>query len=83
MIHEAQFTPREYATKVGWGHSSMSNAVIFLKLLAVQNWLITHHDPAAEDDDLRLHQQILWQIMQDAGVWAQARLAYDGMVVPL
>lgn len=31
LIHEAQYTPIEYLTKVGWGHSSVSNIAVLIK----------------------------------------------------
>ena len=32
LIHEAQYMPEEYVGKVGWGHSSLSNACLLAVL---------------------------------------------------
>lgn len=83
LMHEAQYTPREYRSKVGWGHSSMSNATTLMRLCNIQNWQVIHHDPAANDEDLRRRAQLHWQIMADADIRCQVNLAFDGLALPL
>lgn len=66
VIHEAQYTPEEYPKKIRWGHSSVSNACVLMKLAKVPRWVITHHDPMHDDafleDKLNLTRQILGEI---------------------
>lgn len=83
LIHEAQYTPREYRSKVGWGHSSMSNAAALIRLCEIHNWYVTHHDPGADDQDLRQRAQLHWQIMADSDVHCHVNLAFDGLALPL
>lgn len=83
LVHEAQYTPREYHSRLGWGHSSMSNATALLKLTGIQEWVITHHDPSADDDTLRMHNQLHWQIIKECEMHCHVTLASDGMKVPL
>jgi len=83
MIHEAQYTPSEYQHKVGWGHSSVANAAFLLKLIDVPNWIITHHDPKHTDSDLFKKIQLHYEILHDLSVECTARLAFDGLVLPL
>ena len=79
VIHEAQYLSEEYLTKIGWGHSSVSNASLLMKLAGVRRWVVTHHDPMHDDvfleDKLNLTRQILEQI----GHPTQVSHAYDGM----
>ncbi len=52
LIHEAQYTNEEYLQKIGWGHSSVTNACVLARLAGVKQWLVTHHDPTHDDDFL-------------------------------
>jgi phosphoribosyl 1,2-cyclic phosphodiesterase len=52
LIHDAQYTDAEYAERVGWGHSSLSQARAFAELTAAKHLVGFHHDPWRGDDDL-------------------------------
>jgi ribonuclease BN (tRNA processing enzyme) len=83
LIHEAQYFPLEYQEKVGWGHSSISNAAVLIKHAGVKEWIVTHHDPEHTDDDL--HRKMQWHhdIMDDNKIQARVRFAFDGLTLPL
>jgi phosphoribosyl 1,2-cyclic phosphodiesterase len=49
LIHDAQYTPEEYATHVGWGHSSWRHAFAFADLAGARQLVPFHHDPAHDD----------------------------------
>ena len=83
LIHEAQYLPQDYRTKVGWGHSSLSNAAVFVKNTGTKNWIITHHDPSSTDTELHMKQQLAHQIMVDCSYDCSIQLAYDNMMVYL
>lgn len=53
LMHDAQYTDEEYKNRVGWGHSSMEDAVHFATLMNVKHLLLTHHDPVRSDKQLR------------------------------
>jgi phosphoribosyl 1,2-cyclic phosphodiesterase len=79
LIHDAQYTDAEYLDHVGWGHSSISQAVSFGSIAGVGRLLLFHHDPLHTDDDLDAHQahaRALWQ-----GSGAPPELAFEGMEV--
>lgn len=52
LIHDAQYTPGEYAERIGWGHSAMTHAVDFARLAGVKQLVPFHHDPSHSDSDL-------------------------------
>jgi phosphoribosyl 1,2-cyclic phosphodiesterase len=52
LIHDAQYTDEEYASRIGWGHSSMHHAIEFARLGGVQHFVPFHHDPSHTDADL-------------------------------
>ena len=60
LIHDCQYTPEEYRTRVGFGHSSAEHVTIFAEKTGVDRLLLFHHDPMHTDDDLdALHQTVL------------------------
>jgi phosphoribosyl 1,2-cyclic phosphodiesterase/DNA-binding NarL/FixJ family response regulator len=83
LIHEAQYTDAEYQKKVGWGHSSVSNASVLVKYCDVKEWILTHHDPTHTDEQLEKKAQLHKDVLQDAHIHCQAQLAHDGLVIPL
>lgn len=52
LIHDAQFTDNEYHHRVGWGHSSIKDALKFAGLAEVKHLVLFHHDPTHNDDEL-------------------------------
>jgi phosphoribosyl 1,2-cyclic phosphodiesterase len=52
LIHDAQYTPAEYADRVGWGHSSIEHTWAFAKQSGVRRLVTFHHDPGHSDDEL-------------------------------
>lgn len=84
LVHEAQYFPYEYHDKVGWGHSSISNAVAFIKQLNhCREWIVTHHDPTHTDKDLMLKAQLHADVINECNLNVTFRMAYDGMILPL
>jgi phosphoribosyl 1,2-cyclic phosphodiesterase len=59
LIHDAQYTPAEYLTHIGWGHSTLPQAIAFARTAGVKRLVPFHHDPAHTDDMLhRLFDEI-------------------------
>ncbi len=52
LFHDAQYTPEEYQPRVGWGHSSIPDALAFAKMTGVKKMMFFHHDPAHSDGQL-------------------------------
>jgi phosphoribosyl 1,2-cyclic phosphodiesterase len=52
LIHDAQYTPAEYAERVGWGHSSIEHTWAFAVQAGVRRLVTFHHDPSHSDDQL-------------------------------
>ncbi|HEV8338818.1 MAG TPA: MBL fold metallo-hydrolase [bacterium] len=52
LIHDVQFTDEEYPQYVGWGHSSIGQALAFARLAGVKRLVPFHHSPAHTDADL-------------------------------
>jgi ribonuclease BN (tRNA processing enzyme) len=52
LLHDAQYTREEYPRHVGWGHSTMHDALAFARLAGVKRCVPFHHDPGRSDADL-------------------------------
>jgi phosphoribosyl 1,2-cyclic phosphodiesterase len=52
LVHDAQYSEAEYPSKVGWGHSSLADAVAFANRATVGQLLLFHHDPLHDDREL-------------------------------
>ena len=49
LVHDAQYTREEYPSHLGWGHSSLHDALAFGALAGVRRLVFFHHDPARDD----------------------------------
>jgi phosphoribosyl 1,2-cyclic phosphodiesterase len=52
LIHDGQYTGAEYERRVGWGHSSTTQAVTFAARAGARHLVLFHHDPLHSDGDL-------------------------------
>jgi len=52
LVHDAQYGDDEYEQHVGWGHSSIGQAVSFGVQAGVRHLVGFHHDPWHDDDTL-------------------------------
>jgi ribonuclease BN (tRNA processing enzyme) len=52
LIHDCQYTPREYEDRLGWGHSTTDQVARFAQRAEVDRVLLFHHDPMHSDDQL-------------------------------
>lgn len=59
LIHDAQYTEEEYARRVGWGHTSISQLADFARMAEARRLITFHHDPAHSDSKLdELHGEL-------------------------
>jgi phosphoribosyl 1,2-cyclic phosphodiesterase len=49
LVHDAQYSEGEYPKHVGWGHSSVNDAVTFARRAEVETLVLFHHDPTHDD----------------------------------
>ena len=83
LIHDAQYTPKQYAEKRGWGHSCFIDAVNLAIDTEVKALYLYHHDPASADADMdKIHAQSL-KIIAARGSALQCYVAQEGMTLNL
>lgn len=54
LLHDAQYTGYEYKEKIGWGHSSMEDAIKMASIAKVKRLLFFHHDPSRTDEQIEV-----------------------------
>lgn len=52
LIHDGQYADSEYPDHVGWGHSSLSDALAFARRSRAERTVLFHHDPMHSDERL-------------------------------
>jgi phosphoribosyl 1,2-cyclic phosphodiesterase len=81
LVHDAQYSEDEYPGKVGWGHSSMEDAVAFKRAVGARRLVLFHHDPLHTDESLAALEE---QAQSLAGPDEdQPAIAREGMVLEL
>ena len=53
LIHDSQYTPEEYKSKVGWGHSNFELTVRSALYGNVKHLVLFHHDISRSDQEIR------------------------------
>ena len=77
LICDSQYTPAEYQTHRGWGHSTWQNAVLLAKEVRAEHLVLFHHDPAHDD-------QMMMEITQNARMqFENTTGAWEGFVAAL
>jgi phosphoribosyl 1,2-cyclic phosphodiesterase len=81
VIHDAQYTEQEYPQKVGWGHSSIADAVAFARIAGAERLVLFHHDPMHGDAELERLLERAHELWDDAA--SPPELAFEGMSISL
>ena len=79
LLHDAQYFEDEYAERIGWGHSSVSDTIAYAKALRVGRLVLFHHEPHHSDDVLSGLEERAQDLLPQDG--ARSTLAREGMVV--
>ena len=80
LMHDAQYTDDEYASRRGWGHSSYTDAVAYAQVTGAKKLLMFHHDPTHDDSTLEAMQrgaQQLWEASDDRPALAAAGMTIE------
>jgi phosphoribosyl 1,2-cyclic phosphodiesterase len=78
LFHDAQYTDAEYPSKVGWGHSSLSQFAEFVRRTEPGRVYMFHHDPIHDDETLEEMRDVAAEL---AG--REVDLAAEGLGVEL
>jgi len=81
LLHDAQYTAREYPAKIGWGHSPVEYAVRIAQHAGVAKIGLTHHDPMRDDQSLDQLVENLRAKLRNSGSKLEVFAAAEGMSI--
>jgi len=79
VLHDAQYTAKEYPAKIGWGHSPVQYAVRIAQHAGVAKIALTHHDPLRDDKSLDLLVENLSAALRSCGSTLEVFAAAEGL----
>jgi len=79
LVHDCTYFDNEYATKVHWGHSSLSEVCRLAHLAEAERLWIHHHDPDQADDAIESKLSFCASALQALGSKTIAVLPSEGM----
>ena len=81
LLHDGQYRDQEYGAHVGWGHSSIGDAMEFANKASVGQLVLFHHDPYHTDTEL---EELLVEARGNwPGMEERVCLAFEGMTIVL
>jgi phosphoribosyl 1,2-cyclic phosphodiesterase len=81
VLHDAQYFEEEYDRRIGWGHSSVADAVAFCRAAGAERLVLFHHEPEHSDAELELLENRARELVGDSGL--PPILAREGMTLEL
>jgi phosphoribosyl 1,2-cyclic phosphodiesterase len=81
LIHDAQYTPAEFARKSTWGHCTVEFAVRVAHQAGAKRLALFHHDPLRDDDALDELAREAKELASCLGV--EVMVASEGLTVSL
>jgi phosphoribosyl 1,2-cyclic phosphodiesterase len=81
LFHDAQYFEDEYPERIGWGHSSVADAVGFALAVGARRLVLFHHEPAHGDRSLERLEARARSLAGRNGITPS--LAHEGMVLEL
>jgi len=79
LLHDAQFFEDEYGERIGWGHSSVADAVAYGRAVGARRLVLFHHEPSHSDSSL----ERLEARAQSLAAELRPTLAREGMTIDL
>jgi phosphoribosyl 1,2-cyclic phosphodiesterase len=80
LLHDCQYTPEEYATRVGFGHSTTEHLATLAERAGPERLVMYHHDPMHSDTQLEaMRADVLhrWGVDEDRVLLAAEGDTYD------
>jgi len=82
LIHDAQYTPEEFAVKAHWGHCTVEYAVHIAREAGARRLALFHHDPYHDDDTVDGLLAGARHHARGGGI-AEVLAAYEGLTIAL
>lgn len=82
LIHDAQFTPDEFAARRDWGHCTIDYAVEVAARVGARRLALFHHDPSHDDDTIDRLAAAAAEIGRQRGL-VEVVAAFEGLTMNL
>lgn len=82
LIHDAQYTPEEFAKKPTWGHCTVGYAINVAAAAEVGTLVLFHHDPSHDDEALDRLLSEAREVGEASGVQSIVS-AFEGLTITL
>jgi phosphoribosyl 1,2-cyclic phosphodiesterase len=82
LIHDAQYSPADYARKRGWGHSCYVDTVNFAIDADVKELYLYHHDPNYDDARVEAIHRDCEQLVRERNASLRCLVAREGVAIP-
>jgi len=79
LIHDAQYTPEEFAAKSTWGHCTIDYALQVAVQSGAKRLALFHHDPAHDDETL--DRLAAAAVAQGEAAGVEVIAAYEGLTI--
>lgn len=75
LVYDSQYTPEEYGSKRGWGHSTFEEGAKLAKLAGARRLVLFHHDPMQSDA------AVLQKEARARALFDEVVAAYEGLTI--
>ena len=82
-IADSQYTPKDYETKIGWGHTCYTDAIRVALEAKARRVALFSHDPMHDDDAIDRKLAHCRELVAEAGSDLEVIAATEGMTVDL
>ena len=72
IVHDAQYSRREYRSRAGWGHSSVDYALLVARQAAARQLAFFHHEPMHSDHQI--------EAMVEEALGSDAHRSHRGLI---
>jgi len=81
LVTDTTYTDDEYKSKVGWGHSCLSQVVELACLAEVKELCLYHHDPSQDDADIDEKLRVAKEMLAERNAGIRCSAPAEGLSV--
>ena len=81
LVHDTTYFDEEYAARVGWGHSALSEVLKLAEEARVKSLYLFHHDPGHDDEAVERKESLAQQYFEQRSSPVRCVAAREGAAV--
>lgn len=81
LIHDAQYTPKQYKNKIGWGHSPFTYPIMLAASAGIKRLFLFHYDPSTTDRELDKVASKVRKFIKKYKLDVKVDLSHEGMKI--